>query len=413
MGKIISGGLDSNHIVGSVGSHTFRYTNGQLVVSEKAATVTNPRTYEQVVQRAKWLNVTALGKLLRSVTFKFAFEDKESKQTDYNMFFKYAAKMYDPVYITRDMRERGICVPAEYSVTHGSLADIKYSYDATEQAFVTNLSASDVTENTTVEDFSIDFRRLNKSQQWLYEDKLVYVALTGTMGDDGYVHFEVSGASMLLSSDDTAKLSSVLPLLKIVNGKVAFSASEYSCIAVIHARSTENGVYVGSQEFVLSDALKTYAATFRTASAKDVSMKSIGGWNDSLIGSKASTSLNNGAVVRDDDNEEDSSGSSENNGSNENQNANQTVEAPVISGVTPFADTTTVSMSGPDGAEIRYTTDGSQPTAESQLYSEPFTLNATATVKAIAIKDGTASEVNTKEFTKSSGSGDNGGVEEG
>ena len=413
MGKIISGGLDSNHIVGSVGSHTFRYTNGQLVVSEKAATVTNPRTYEQVVQRAKWLNVTALGKLLRSVTFKFAFEDKESKQTDYNMFFKYAAKMYDPVYITRDMRERGICVPAEYPVTHGSLADIKYSYDATEQAFVTNLSASDVTENTTVEDFSIDFRRLNKSQQWLYEDKLVYVALTGTMGDDGYVHFEVSGASMLLSSDDTAKLSSVLPLLKIVNGKVAFSASEYSCIAVIHARSTENGVYVGSQEFVLSDALKTYAATFRTASAKDVSMKSIGGWNDSLIGSKASTSLNNGAVVRDDDNEEDSSGSSENNGSNENQNANQTVEAPVISGVTPFADTTTVSMSGPDGAEIRYTTDGSQPTAESQLYSEPFTLNATATVKAIAIKDGTASEVNTKEFTKSSGSGDNGGVEEG
>ena len=419
MGKIISGGLDSNHIVGSVGSHTFRYTNGQLVVSEKAATVTNPRTYEQVVQRAKWLNVTALGKLLRSVTFKFAFEDKESKQTDYNMFFKYAAKMYDPVYITRDMRERGICVPAEYPVTHGSLAGIRYSYDATEQAFVTNLSASDVTENTTVEDFSIDFRRLNKSQQWLYEDKLVYVALTGTMGDDGYVHFEVSGASMLLSSDDTAKLSSVLPLLKIVNGKVAFSASEYSCIAVIHARSTENGVYVSSQEFVLSDALKTYAATFRTASAKDVSMKSIGGWNDSLIGSKASTSLNNGAVVRDDDNEESSngssssSGSSENSSSNENQNENQSVEAPVISGVTPFADTTTVSMSGPDGAEIHYTTDGSQPTAESQLYSEPFTLNATTTVKAIAIKAGTASQVSTKEFTKSSGSGDNGGVEEG
>ena len=96
---------------------------------------------------------------------------------------------------------------------------------------------------------------------------------------------------------------------------------------------------------------------------------------------------------------------------NDNPNANQTVEAPVISGVTPFADTTTVSMSGPDGAEIHYTTDGSQPTAESQLYSEPFTLNASANVKAIAIKDGTASEVSTKGFTKSSG--DNGGVEEG
>ena len=115
--------------------------------------------------------------------------------------------------------------------------------------------------------------------------------------------------------------------------------------------------------------------------------------------------------VEDNEGENENGGGSGNQSQNQNQNANQSVEAPVISGVTPFADTTTVSMSGPDGAEIRYTTDGSQPTAESQLYSEPFTLNASANVKAIAIKDGTASEVSTKGFTKSSG--DNGGVEEG
>ena len=119
------------------------------------------------------------------------------------------------------------------------------------------------------------------------------------------------------------------------------------------------------------------------------------------------------AEVEDNDNEgENQNGSNGSNGSSSNQNANQSVEAPVISGVTPFADTTTVSMSGPDGAEIHYTTDGSQPTAESQLYSEPFTLNASANVKAIAIKDGTASEVSTKGFTKSSGD-NGGGVEEG
>ena len=83
---------------------------------------------------------------------------------------------------------------------------------------------------------------------------------------------------------------------------------------------------------------------------------------------------------------------------NENDNA-----APVISGNTPFTDSTTVSMSGPDGAEIHYTTDGSNPTAESQLYSEPFTLSASANVKAIAIKDGNSSQVSTKEFSKTNG----------
>ena len=77
--------------------------------------------------------------------------------------------------------------------------------------------------------------------------------------------------------------------------------------------------------------------------------------------------------------------------------------SPTISGTTPFAETTSVSMSGPDGAEIHYTTDGNTPTAESTLYSEAFTLSDTATVKAIAIKDGESSEVASKLFTKGEG----------
>ena len=83
-----------------------------------------------------------------------------------------------------------------------------------------------------------------------------------------------------------------------------------------------------------------------------------------------------------------------------------TLASPTISGTTPFAETTSVSMTGPAGAEIHYTTDGSTPTAESTLYSEPFTLSDTTTVKAIAIKDGVSSEVASKLFTKSSGDGD-------
>ena len=93
-----------------------------------------------------------------------------------------------------------------------------------------------------------------------------------------------------------------------------------------------------------------------------------------------------------------SNGGSQNGGS---QSA--TLAAPTISGTTPFAETTSVSMSGPAGAEIHYTTDGSTPTAESTLYSEAFTLSDTTTVKAIAIKDGESSEVASKLFTKGEG----------
>ena len=89
-----------------------------------------------------------------------------------------------------------------------------------------------------------------------------------------------------------------------------------------------------------------------------------------------------------------------------NGSVTPSLASPTISGTTPFAETTSVSMSGPDGAEIRYTTDGSAPTSESTLYSEAFTLSDTTTVKAIAIKDGESSEVASRLFTKSSGDGD-------
>ena len=103
-------------------------------------------------------------------------------------------------------------------------------------------------------------------------------------------------------------------------------------------------------------------------------------------------------------------GGSQNGGSGTGGNGGEqsvTVAAPTISGTTPFAETTSVSISGPDGAEIHYTTDGSTPTAESTLYSEAFTLSDTTTVKAIAIKDGVSSQVSTKGFTKGEG-GDEG-----
>lgn len=76
-------------------------------------------------------------------------------------------------------------------------------------------------------------------------------------------------------------------------------------------------------------------------------------------------------------------------------------KAPVISGETPFASTTEVTITASKDAKIYYTTNGDTPTSGSTEYTEAITLDATATVKAIAVLGGTTSDVASKTFTKS------------
>ena len=106
----------------------------------------------------------------------------------------------------------------------------------------------------------------------------------------------------------------------------------------------------------------------------------------------------------------------ENSGSGSGSNTNGTngtnsVAAPTISGVSPFEETSQVSISGPDGATIYYSENGDDPDSNDTLYTQPFTIDETTTVKAIAIKDGVSSQVTTKVFTK--GTGGSGGFETG
>lgn len=81
------------------------------------------------------------------------------------------------------------------------------------------------------------------------------------------------------------------------------------------------------------------------------------------------------------------------------------VAAPVISGSTSFEVSTTVTITAEEGATIRYTKDGSDPTSSSgfTLYGSPFELTTTATVKAVAIKGDVMSNVTTMLFVKDVG----------
>ena len=89
-------------------------------------------------------------------------------------------------------------------------------------------------------------------------------------------------------------------------------------------------------------------------------------------------------------------------------NVTPTVNAPNFSGNTQFEESTQVTMSGPTGASIFYTLDGTIPTDQSLEYEEPITLTETTVVKAIAIKDGVSSAVTSRTYTKGTNAGGGG-----
>ena len=85
-------------------------------------------------------------------------------------------------------------------------------------------------------------------------------------------------------------------------------------------------------------------------------------------------------------------------------NSGATIEyclhAPTFSGTVNFETSTTVTLSAAAGATIYYTTNGSTPSNTSSEYSAPLNINATTTVKAIAVKDGLITGVVSKTYTK-------------
>lgn len=80
------------------------------------------------------------------------------------------------------------------------------------------------------------------------------------------------------------------------------------------------------------------------------------------------------------------------------QTAADAVVKPILPAAAPFADEFTVTITSDD--DVYYTTDGTDPTAESTKYTEPFKITETTTVKAVAVKGEELSGIASATYTK-------------
>jgi hypothetical protein len=178
--------------------------------------------------------------------------------------------------------------------------------------------------------------------------------------------------------------------------------------AAIAAYATEH------PEAIRIGKLSGYGEVFLTGAWPDTITLNANGGDSTIIvivaenGSTTTIEPNGSTVVVSGSNDSGSNGSngSGTGGTSGTSGTSDAVAAPVISGTTPFAESTSATIScATAGASIYYTVDGSTPTSASTAYSEALTITDTTTVKAIAIMDGVSSSVTSRTFTKSSGGG--------
>ena len=189
-----------------------------------------------------------------------------------------------------------------------------------------------------------------------------------------------------------------IPLPGLGSCRFGLSASSVDDVNKVKTSLIKTRRIIFTPAVELKDELKTTAVVITCYDRDGKEVKRVTSTDDAEIDDGTGENTNSGST--------DSGNGSSNSGSQSGSGSqSSSVASPTISGDASFAESTQVSMSGPDGAEIHYTTDGSTPTAESTLYSEAFTLTENTTVKAIAIKDGESSEVATKYFYKSGNPG--------
>ena len=178
--------------------------------------------------------------------------------------------------------------------------------------------------------------------------------------------------------------------------------------AAIAAYATEH------PEAIRIGKLSGYGEVFLTGAWPDTITLNANGGDSTIIvivaenGSTTTIEPNGSTVVVSGSNDSGSNGSNGSNGSGTGgtSGTSDAVAAPVISGTTPFAESTSATIScATAGASIYYTVDGSTPTSASTAYTGAIALSDTTTVKAVAVKDGVSSSVTSRTFTKSSGGG--------
>ena len=195
--------------IGKLGGAVYYVVNGETRSRKLAASVSNPRTAAQMLQRVRWANLVNFYRANRS-WMKYAFETKKANQSEYNKFMSLNVSS-SPIYLTKQQAAGGACVAYPYIITQGSLGSVEHTIAGTKVKSNLYLPLeAQLLPTTSVAQLSQWLVEQNPALQ--YGDQLSLIRVYQQSNPNtGYPYIIVREYEMILSSTNFSSWANYLP----------------------------------------------------------------------------------------------------------------------------------------------------------------------------------------------------------
>ena len=292
---VLSGGLlgSSRKKVGSIVTYRLK---GQDVARSKAASISNPRTRAQMVQRVRLANLVSFYRLNQPWMDGLAFSARPQRWSDYNAFVS-ANFAGNRVALTKTEAANGTCIVAPYRVSEGNLSTISVNRVSDGQ-FATNLYVGDVNPATaTVAEVT---SALLANNNGMYEGMQLSLIVNYQQQVGGVYRAIVRYYEVILSLTDTRTFASLMSDTHIaaVNQSIGFTAGDNDPVmgfAFILSVDEGGKTRTSTQYLTLTD--DSIYNTYTTEPALTAAIQSYGGGMVNAFLSAGYQTSSQGAVL--------------------------------------------------------------------------------------------------------------------
>lgn len=260
-----------------LGGAVIYQVNGQTLMRQLAPAVSNPRTDAQMSTRVRLANLVAFYRASAG-WMKGAFESKAANQSDYNAFVS-ANAAANAVWLAKSQVEAGTCIVAPYTISRGSMGEIKQTASAT--MITSNLYVGELTISaaTTVGELSAALIANNNGLQ--NGDQLSVIQYIQNTGTAGSYTVTCRAREMLLNTSSVELVSRFLPveILGVSAGETPalsiLTSSFVGGAAFILSRTQGGRILVTTSSVTLTNGNSVYTAMTSTTQ-KETAIRSYG-----------------------------------------------------------------------------------------------------------------------------------------